>query len=199
MENPVHNIEIVERREAYSGWMSLTIASIRLADGRIMRREVVEHGRAACVLAYDAERRTAMLVRQLRAPVYLASGETLVLEAIAGMLDGGEAPETARREALEEAGLQLGELEAVADAWPSPGILTERVRLFLAPYKSADRVADGGGLAEEHEEIEVVELPLADLAALADRGEITDMKTLALVQTLRVRRPHLFGPAPVRR
>lgn len=195
MENPVHNIEIVGRKKAYAGWMSLTIASIRLADGRIMRREVVEHGRAACVLAYDAERRTAMMVRQLRAPVYLASGETLVLEAIAGMLDGGDAPETARREALEEAGLQLGELEAVADAWPSPGILTERVCLFLAPYRSADRVAAGGGLAEEHEEIEVVEMPLSDLAQLADRGEITDMKTLALVQTLRVRRPHLFGPA----
>jgi nudix-type nucleoside diphosphatase (YffH/AdpP family) len=196
MENPVHSIEIVERKKAYSGWMSLTIASIRLADGRIMRREVVEHGRAACVLAYDAERRTAMLVRQLRAPVYMASGETLVLEAIAGMLDGGEAPQTARREALEEAGLQLGELEAVADTWPSPGILTERVCLFLAPYRSADRVAAGGGLAEEHEDIEVVEMPLSDLAALADRGAITDMKTLALVQTLRVRRPHLFGPAP---
>ena len=196
MENPVQNIEIVERKKAYAGWMSLTIASIRLADGRIMRREVVEHGRAACVLAYDAERRMAMLVRQLRAPVYLASGETLVLEAIAGMLDDGDAPSTARREALEEAGLQLGQLEIVADAWPSPGILTERVCLFLAPYRSADRVAAGGGLAEEHEEIEVVEMPLANLAHLADRGEITDMKTLALVQTLRVRRPHLFGPAP---
>jgi nudix-type nucleoside diphosphatase (YffH/AdpP family) len=191
----VKTIEIVGREAVYQGWMSFSILSIRMADGRVMRREVVEHGRAAAVLAYDAERRTAMLVRQLRAPVYMVSGEQVLLEAIAGMLDDGEAPSTARREALEEAGLQLGELEMVAEAWSSPGMLTERVSLFLAPYRARDRVAAGGGLAEEHEEIEVVEMPLAELARITDRGQLTDMKTLALVQSLRVRRPDLFEGA----
>jgi nudix-type nucleoside diphosphatase (YffH/AdpP family) len=192
----VKTVEIVGRETAYKGWLSFSILSIRLADGRIMRREVVEHGRAAAVLAYDPERCTAMLVRQLRVPVYLVSGEQVLLEAIAGMIDGGDAPATARREALEEAGLQLGELEQIAEVWPSPGMLTERISLFLAPYSARDRIAAGGGLAEEHEEIEVVEMPLAELASLTDRGQLMDMKTLALVQSLRVRKPHLFEHRP---
>lgn len=189
-------IEIVAREVAYEGWLSLSIVSIRTADGRIMRREVVEHGKATAVLAYDPERRTAMLVRQLRAPVYMTSGDEVLLEAIAGMLDDGtDAPTTARREAMEETGLRLGELEFVANAWPSPGMLTERLSLFLAPYSARDRIGAGGGLAEEHEQIEVVEMPLRDLAALVDEGRMYDMKTLALIQSLRVRKPHLFEPA----
>lgn len=188
-------IEIVGREIAFAGWLTLSITSIRMADGRVMRREVVEHGKATAVLAYDPERRMAMLVRQLRAPVYMTSGEELLLEAIAGMLDDGtDAPTTARREAMEEAGLRLGELEFVADAWPSPGMLTERLSLFLAPYTASDRIGAGGGLADEHEQIEVVEMPLRDLAALVDEGRMYDMKTLALTQSLRVRRPHLFEP-----
>ena len=136
---------------------------------------------------------TALLVRQLRAPVFLTTGKQSELEAIAGMIDEGDASLTARREAKEEAGLELGDLERVTDAWSSPGMSTERVALFLARYRAADRVSAGGGLAEEHEEIEVVEMPLSALAVLADRGELTDMKTLALVQTLRLRRPFLFA------
>jgi len=189
----VNKVEIVERRIAYSGWMTLSVLSIRLADSRVMQREIVEHGRAACVLPYDAERGTALLVRQLRAPVFLTTGKQSELEAIAGMIDEGDASLTARREAKEEAGLELGDLERVTDAWSSPGMSTERVALFLARYRAADRVSAGGGLAEEHEEIEVVEMPLSALAVLADRGELTDMKTLALVQTLRLRRPFLFA------
>ena len=186
----------IEGREvAYEGWLTLSLVSIRMADGRIMRREVVEHGKATAVLAYDPERRTAMLVRQLRAPVCMTSGEETLLEVIAGMLDDGtDAPTTARREAMEEAGLRLGELEYVANAWPSPGMLTERLSLYLATYGAADRVGAGGGLSEEHEEIEVIEMPLRELAALVDEGRIYDMKTLILVQTLRLKRPKLFEP-----
>lgn len=188
-------IEIVGRDVAYEGWLSLSLVSIRMADGRIMRREVVEHGKATAVLAYDAERRMAMLVRQLRAPVYVTSGEDTLLEVIAGMLDDGtDAPTTVRREAMEEAGLRLGALEYIADAWPSPGMLTERLTLFLAPYRAEDRVGAGGGLADEHEEIEVVEMPLKDLARLVDEGRIFDMKSLVLIQTLRLRKPELFVP-----
>src|SRR5262249_32081389 len=101
--------------------------------------------------------------------------------------------ETARREALEEVGLRLGALELVAQAWSSPGLSCERISLYLAPYAGSDRIATGGGLAAEDENITAVEMALADLAPLADRGEIGDLKTLALLLALRLRQPLLFG------
>ena len=73
-----------------------------------------------------------------------------------------------------------------------PGISTEYMHLYLAPYGQGDRTSDGGGLADEHENITVVEMELAELAALSDRGGLSDLKTFALVQTLRLRRPELF-------
>jgi hypothetical protein len=73
-----------------------------------------------------------------------------------------------------------------------PGVSTEKMHMFLAEYRAASRVGAGGGLAEENEEIEVIEVPLADLAAQADRGELADLKTYALLQSLRLKRPELF-------
>jgi hypothetical protein len=73
-----------------------------------------------------------------------------------------------------------------------PGISTELMHLYLAPYGPGDRTGAGGGVAGEHENITIVEMKLFDLAAMADRGELVDLKTLALVQTLRLRRPDLF-------
>jgi 8-oxo-dGTP pyrophosphatase MutT (NUDIX family) len=95
---------------------------------------------------------------------------------------------------MEEAGLKLHALEHVGTAWSMPGISTEQMHLYLAPYCEADRIGLGGGIANEHEGITVVELPLAELAAMADAGQINDMKTLAVVQTLRLRKPELFAP-----
>ncbi len=184
--------EIVKVDERYRGWSRLLVASIRLPDGKVITREIEDHGHAACVLPYDPARRMAIVIRQPRAPVLLAGQAQNTLEVIAGLIDD-DAPETcARREAMEEAGLRLNALEHVGTAWTMPGISTERMDLFLAEYGAADRVGAGGGLAAEHEDIEVVELPLADLARLADSGGVMDMKVLALVQTLRLKRPELF-------
>lgn len=184
--------EITKVETIHDGWAKFLIATVRLPDGRVMRREIEDHGAAAAVLPYDPHRRTAMLVRQFRAPVMLAAGRPHTLEVIAGIVEDDDAQTTARREAMEEAGLRLGDLEAVATVWVMPGISTERSSLFLAPYTAASRVADGGGIADEHEDIVVVEIALAALAGMADRGEIDDMKTLTLVQTLRLRHPDLF-------
>jgi nudix-type nucleoside diphosphatase (YffH/AdpP family) len=145
------------------------------------------------VLPYDAERKTALLVRLLRnGPLVAGDGEPVLLEAPAGMLDG--APEdVARREAMEEAGVRLDALEPLGAPYASAGVSTERIDLFLAPYAAADRIAEGGGLAVEHEDIEVVETPLAELARMIDAGEVRDLKTLALGLALRLRRPELFA------
>jgi 8-oxo-dGTP pyrophosphatase MutT (NUDIX family) len=116
-----------------------------------------------------------------------------MLEAMAGRLEGdAPADNEARREAFEEGGLELGPLEHVVTAWSSPEVSTERVSLYLATYTRADRATQGGGLAEEHESVEPVEMALSDLARLADTGRLVDMKTLVLVLALRLRQPTLF-------
>jgi len=174
-------------------WARMFVATVRLPDGETTLRDIEDHGRAVAVLPYDPERRVALLVRQFRAPPFHAAGEAEMLEAPAGRLDETDPAACARREALEEVGLRLGALEPVLVTWTMPALSTERAHLFLARYRASDRVAAGGGLASEHEGITVAETPLAELAAMADAGTLTELKLFALVQTLRLRRPELFA------
>lgn len=98
--------EIVLHEAKHHGWCRFFVATIRLADGRIVSREIEDHGPAACVQPYDPVRRTALLIRQLRAPPLHVAGEPTITEAPAGLIDPGEdAPTTARREAMEEVGV----------------------------------------------------------------------------------------------
>lgn len=186
------SFEITETRVVHEGWGRFLIASIRLPDGQVIRREIEDHGAAVAVLAYDAERRVALLVSQFRPAVFLVSGQEALLEVIAGGLEDESIEECVRREAMEEGGLRLGRLDKIVDAWPMPGISTECITLYLAPYSARDRIGQGGGLDDEHEGITVVELPLAELAVMADNGDLTDLKSYACIQALRIRRPDLF-------
>jgi len=184
---------VVKLERTHKRWSTMSIATIRMPDGTTVLRDVEDHGCAAAVLPYDPERKTALLVAQLRAAELIAVGATESLEAIAGLVEGDDdAAATARREALEEGGLRLGALEHVATAWSMPGVSTERMALYLAEYRAEDRVGDGGGIAHESEEVRVVEMHLNELAALMAGDGFVDMKTLALVQALRLRRPDLF-------
>jgi nudix-type nucleoside diphosphatase (YffH/AdpP family) len=183
-------MEITHIETVHSGWAKFLIATVRLPDGRSFRREIEDHGAAACVLPYDPERGTAVLVRQFRLPVYYAAREPHTLEAIAGIVEEPDPAETARREAREEAGLELGALEPVAQGWTMPGISTERMHLYLATYGGRPREGRGG--VDEDEDITAAEMGLSELARLADAGELVDIKTLVLLQTLRLRRPALF-------
>jgi hypothetical protein len=79
-----------------------------------------------------------------------------------------------------------------AGAWTSPGVSTEFMDLYLAPYSVADRVSAGGGLASEHEAISVLEMPIPELWRLVELQQLKDLKTLALVLLLRAYHPHLF-------
>ena len=183
-------MEITHIETVHSGWAKILIATVRLADGRTFRREIEDHGTAACVLPYDPERRTAVLVRQFRAAAYYAAREPHTLEAIAGIVEEADPAQTARREAREEAGLELGAIEPVGEGWTMPGVSTERMHLYLATYR--DRAREGRGGVDEDEDITAVELGLDELVRLADAGKLVDIKTLVLVQTLRLRRPQLF-------
>ncbi len=190
IERLARAMEITHVETVHSGWAKFLLAAVRLPDGRSFRREIEDHGTAACVLPYDPGRRTAVLVRQFRAPVYYAAREPHTLEAIAGIVEEADPAETARREAREEAGLELGAIEPVGEGWTMPGISTERMHLYLATYR--DRVREGRGGVDEDEDITAVEFGLNELARLADSGKLADIKTLVLVQTLRLRRPELF-------
>ncbi|MGQ4274816.1 NUDIX domain-containing protein [Terrihabitans sp. B22-R8] len=185
--------EILDTRIVHDGWCRLLIARLRLADGTSFGREIEDHGPAVAVLPYDSVRKTALLVRQMRAPVLYASGQTDVLEVPAGIADHGSAEDSARAEALEELGLRLGAIEHVADVWSMPGISTERMSLYLAAFIPDDRVGPGGGVASENERISIVEVPLRELATLPASGETGDMKTLVLTLALMTRRPDLFA------
>ena len=180
---------ILARRTAFDGWNRLEIWSVqaKTAAGRVEthEREVVDHGNAGVVLAVDRDRGTALLVKQWRAPLLDAGVDPYLLEACAGIIDPGESPEqTAAREAEEEIGLRLRNLRHVADVFPSAGTLTERMHLYVADIARQDRTAPGGGKAGEGEDIEVVEIPLGELFAMARAGKILDAKTLILVQAL---------------
>ncbi|HEY5047082.1 MAG TPA: NUDIX hydrolase [Rhizomicrobium sp.] len=132
---------IVTMKTVFAGWLKLSIAVLCGDDGTMFERIVEQHGNGACVLPYDPQRKTAILVRQFRAPVRAVSPHTELLEAIAGLVDENEDPQaTAVREAFEEAGLKLGSLDCIGTAWTMPGISTERMSLYLARYTLTDRV-----------------------------------------------------------
>jgi nudix-type nucleoside diphosphatase (YffH/AdpP family) len=185
--------EILDRELIHLGYMRVERLTLRLDGGAVVVREIEDHGESVAVLPYDPIHRRALLVSLLRVPPLALTGATALEEACAGIIDDGDAPGTVRREALEELGVRLGELDFVGRVWPSPGVSAERASRYLAPYGPADRIGAGGGVASEHENITVIERPLADLAAAADEGRIDDHKLLTLVQTLRLRRPALFG------
>jgi nudix-type nucleoside diphosphatase (YffH/AdpP family) len=177
---------------AYEGWRKIFRMSIQMPDGRTMMREVLNSGEAAAVLPYDLERRKVVLIKQFRAPVMHIEGHPDFLEAVAGLLDEDDPEACARRETMEEAGIRVATLEPVGRFWSAPGITTERLHLFLAPYAQADRVGEGGGVADEHEEIEVLEVGFDELVSLVERNAIADLKTQALVQALQLRYPDMF-------
>lgn len=187
-------MRLVERKLVYSGWGRFLLLEVELGDGRIVERQIEDHGEAAAVLPFDADRRVGLVCRQPRIGPLYAGFEPHLVEVAAGMLDPGEAPASAAmREAFEELGVRLGAVESVVAAWSMPAVSSERIHLFLAPYRAADRVAAGGGVAGEGEEIEVLERPLKALLQEADAGTLTDIKTLALIWALARRHPELFG------
>ena len=179
---------IVTAERIFDGWNKLDILTVEAPDAegtlRRHRRELVDHGSAAVVLPIDRTRGVVYLVKQWRTGL-LNDDDPYLLEACAGLIDPGETPEeTARREAEEEIGLKIGALRSLGTILPSIGTLTERMFLFVAEVSAADRTENGGGNPHEGEEIEVVEMPLAELFQMARDGRIVDAKTLVIAQRL---------------
>jgi GDP-mannose pyrophosphatase NudK len=154
-------------------------------DGSWQRqvRETYDRGHGAAVLLYNLDKRTVILTRQFRFPAWFNGDETpWLVEVPAGKLDGDDPLSCARKEAEEETGYRVHDLTLVAAPYMSPGSVTERLWLYVGQYDASARVSEGGGLAEEGEDIETLELPFSDAMAMLDRGEIADGKTIILLQ-----------------
>jgi nudix-type nucleoside diphosphatase (YffH/AdpP family) len=174
------------------GWGRLDRYEVDYAcqDGtrQTVLREVYDHGSAAAVLMFAPAERTLILTRQFRLPPHLNGDAAWMVEAPAGLLDAGEAPEVAaRREALEETGYVPEDMVLLFNAYMSGGSLTEKCACYLARYTPGARHTNGGGLSAEGEDIEVFELGLDDALAMIASGVIMDAKTIMMLQALALR------------
>ena len=151
-------------------------------------RESYDIGDAGAVLPMDRARGRVLLIRQFRWPAFETGHKQLLVEAIAGKLDG-ETPEISiAREAMEEAGIAVTGLKRIAHCFVSPGAVKERLTCFLADYDSAAPREKGGGHEAEGEDIEVLEPTLDEALRMVERGEIIDMKTILLLQAAKLER-----------
>jgi nudix-type nucleoside diphosphatase (YffH/AdpP family) len=181
-----YKVEILAQEVISKFWSTLTKVTVKYTrrDGRseILLREVNDHGHAAAVLALDPARKTVLLVKQMRIAAHVAGHTEAMVEVCAGLLDGDDAKTCASREAEEELGVCLHDLHEVSNVFMSPGALTERVSLFIGTYSPEDRINGGGGVLTEGEDIEVIELPLAEAYGMIASGDIVDAKTIILLQ-----------------
>jgi nudix-type nucleoside diphosphatase (YffH/AdpP family) len=167
-------------------WATLKTTTFewRRADGswQLQHRETFDRGNGATLLPYNLERRTVVLTRQFRYPAYVNGYHDLLIEALAGKLDGAAPEPKIRAEAEEETGYRLGEVRKVFEAFMSPGSVTERLHFFVAEYEPSMRIGAGGGIAEEGEDIEVLEVGFDEALAMIADGRIVDAKTIMLLQ-----------------
>ncbi len=166
------------------GTVKSTTFEWRRNDGewQSMTRDVFDRGNAATILPYNLARRTVVLVRQFRLPAYVNGYDDLLIEAAAGLLDDASPEDRIRAEAEEEIGYRLHHVHKVFEAFMSPGAVTEKIHFFVAEYEPEMRIGDGGGLAHEGEDIEVLELAFDEALAMIADGRIVDAKTIMLLQ-----------------
>lgn len=161
------------------------------------RRLVVERGDAAAGLLVDPDRRKVILVNQFRLPTREKSaGGGWILETAAGIIRDGETPEACLvREVHEETGYQITKADPVATFFSSPGGSTERILLFCAEVRRANRIGAGGGLRYDGEDIELVEIDFEDFFARLGAREFSDPKIIIAGQWLRDRRAKMPAEA----
>jgi nudix-type nucleoside diphosphatase (YffH/AdpP family) len=187
-------VDIVDKRLVFDDFFKIEEIHLRFRrfDGQMsdpVRRLIFERGDAVAALIVNLDTQKVLMTRQFRYPT-LEKGPGWLHEVVAGMIDAHEQPEVAiKREIHEEIGYQVNELTPIANFYVSPGGSSERIYLYYAEVRNADRISAGGGLASEHEDIELVEVSFDQLWESLERGEIRDAKTLIAVQWLRQRWP----------
>jgi nudix-type nucleoside diphosphatase (YffH/AdpP family) len=187
---PTDRVRITHEEILSDNWYVLKKFSFDLLrrDGswQSQTREVYDRGNGAVILLYNQAQRTVLLTRQFRIPAHVNGHSGFLIEAAAGLLDQATPEERIRAEAEEETGYRVGAVEKIYDLFMSPGSVTERLHFFIGAYEPGQRVSAGGGLAEEGEDIEVLELGYEAAIAKVASGEIADAKTVMLLQYLQL-------------
>ncbi|GAA4384100.1 NUDIX domain-containing protein [Agromyces bauzanensis] len=188
-------VRVRDVRVLTSNWYVTRVTNFDFqhADGSwtTEERETYDRGDGACILLYDVAARTVLLTPASSASpsTWTTTPTAMFIETAAGLLDEDDSETAIRREAEEETGHPVGEVEHVFDVYMSPGSVTEKLHFFAAPYVRGT-VLDGSraGLADEGEDIEVLELPFDDAL---DRisSDIVDAKTIMLLQWAALRGP----------
>lgn len=151
-------------------------------EPEIQRREVYDRGNGAAILLFNKEKQTVILTRQFRLPTFLNGNESgMMIEVCAGLLDEKNPEDCIKRETEEETGYRIQDVKKVFEAYMSPGAVTEILYFFTAEYQPEMKVNEGGGLASEHEYIEVLELDFNQALKMVYNGEIKDAKTILLL------------------
>ena len=181
-------VRLIESQTLSDDWYLLkkyTFDFLR-RDGSWQRqtREAYDRGNGATVLLYNREKRSVILVRQFRLPAYLNDHDGFLLEAAAGLLDNLDPETRIRAEAEEETGYRLASVHKVFEAFMSPGSVTEKLHFFIAEYHAGQFTGMGGGIKEEGEDVETVELGFDEALSAIKAGEIVDAKTIMLLQYL---------------
>ncbi len=155
----------------------------RTGEWEMVTREAYDRGNGAALLLYNKKKQTIILTRQFRMPTFINGNEDgMMLEVCAGLLDDHNPEECIRIESEEETGYQVHDVKKVMQAYMSPGSVTEILHFFIAEYEDHMKISDGGGLATDHEQIDVVEMTWEEAKASLVSGEINDAKTIILIQ-----------------
>ena len=186
------HVKIIAREILSSNWYTLRKITYEYLkkDGswQSQSREAYDRGNGAVILLYNVLLKTVILTRQFRMPTFINGNNSgMLIEACAGLLDKDNAEDCIKRETEEETGYKISAVKKVMEVYMSPGSVTEMLHFFIAEYSHAMKVTEGGGIAHEQEEIEVLELPMEQAMQMIETGEIKDAKTIMLLQHLRLK------------
>ncbi|UIR56906.1 GDP-mannose pyrophosphatase NudK [Sphingobacterium sp. SRCM116780] len=187
----IDNIKITNTEILSDNWYVLKKITYEYSkkDGTKMTqsREAYDRGNGATILLYNKEQKTVILTRQFRLPTFVNGNETgMLIETCAGLLDEDNAEDCIRRETEEETGYKITEVRKIFEAYMSPGSVTEILHFFIAEYAKEMKVSEGGGLEQEEENIEVLELDITEAMNMITNGEIKDAKTIMLLQYIKL-------------
>lgn len=181
-----NRIRIIENRSLHKGWSTLSqiVFDYQRSDGvwQTLQRDSFDCGHGATILLFNRQKRTVILTRQFRYSAFSDGYPDLLIETPAGLLDGAAPVERIRAGSEEETGFRVQNVDKVFEAYVSPGAVVQKIVCFVAEYAESDRVSAGGGLVEEGEDIEVLELEFSEAYAMIATGEIRDSKTIMLLQ-----------------